>query len=197
MIVVVLSPFIYLTVKYIKFYSVIALCILYITGIWVELPGFSVTSVFFFLLGAYFSISGIDFVKLSEKCLPYLVLTFILTTLVLITNKDAVYFCYLRRFNNITGAFLFVGMSSYFINKGKWNTNAFLLSSSFFIYAYHGIFSERALRFFFLIMKPTSETIFLLIYFSTAIILILGGIFSFYILKRLFPLFTSIITGRR
>lgn len=146
---------------------------------------------------AYFSINHIDFVSLSERCLTYVVSLFFLITLLLMVEKEAGWFDYLKCFNNIFGIISFVGLSSYFVRKGIWKSNNGLLSYSFLIYAYHGVFSERALRFFFLILNPKSEMSFMFIYFTTALILVLGGVVLYNVLIKISPRFASLITGRR
>ena len=197
MVVVIFTPLVYSVVKYLKIYGLFMLCFLYIFGIWITWPGFSVTSLFFFTLGAYFSINNIDFVRLSERCLYFSITLFAIITMVLMIYKEAVWFNYLKSVNNIVGLFSFVGISSILIRKKLCKINTLLLGSSFLIYAYHGIFSERVLRFFFLILNPRSEVTFVFIYFATALLLVLGGIIIYYGLNKLFPRFTSLITGSR
>lgn len=197
MVVVILSPMVFFIVKYLKIYGILGLCTFYILGLWIKIPGFSVTSLFFFSFGAYFSLNGIDFVMWAEKNVLKLAVLFFVVTSIIMMNKDLSWLDSLKGVNNIVGLFFFVGVSSFFIRSEKWKISPLLLNASFFIYAYHGIFSERFLRFFFLVINPATELSFIGIYIVTALLLVLGGIMMYSVCNRLSPKFTSFITGSR
>lgn len=56
--VVVLTPVIYYAIKKLKGWFLLLLAIFYITSIWPYIPGLTITSLFFFSIGAYFSINN-------------------------------------------------------------------------------------------------------------------------------------------
>lgn len=63
MVVVLITPIIYYIIRKFKVWAILILCLCYVTGIWPYIHGFSITAVFFFSLGAYFSINKLNMVN--------------------------------------------------------------------------------------------------------------------------------------
>ena len=62
-VVTILTPLVYWFVKSFRIYGVLLLGLFYVSGVWFPISGFTVTTVFFFSLGAYFSIFGKNVVE--------------------------------------------------------------------------------------------------------------------------------------
>lgn len=74
---------------------------------------------------------------------------------------------------------------------------SFLSESSFFLYAYHGIPIIALKKILVKYIQPDSNFQMVFIYLFTALIIIIIGLFMYYILKKYFPKTMSIITGNR
>lgn len=139
-IVTVLTPIIYYMVRKFKIYFIVFLFMTYISRVWTLVPGFGITSIFFFSLGAYFALNNINIVQFVHKYRIFIIPIFLIL------------FCYNVYYD---GTFTFVGQNIYplFICFGilfafyiaslcalRFNIkpNKFLVSNCFFIYALHG-----------------------------------------------------------
>ena len=107
----------------------------YIINITIPIPGFSFVSLFFFSLGAYFAINGINIASFSRRysafCIPISIVLLIVCTITL--NR------YFLDIFIIIGIFAAFAIASYLIEKYNVKPNTFLVKSSFFIYASHFI----------------------------------------------------------
>jgi fucose 4-O-acetylase-like acetyltransferase len=75
MVLVVLTPLVYTYVKKLGVYGILLLSVLWLFGWWFTLPGLSIVAVFFFTLGAWISINRRNLVLEAEKVkYPILVL---------------------------------------------------------------------------------------------------------------------------
>lgn len=79
MVVMLFSPVVYGLVKYLRYYGVLMLGLLWVMGWWIDIPGLSLTAVFFFSFGALFSVHGKNFVvEMRPLLIPVAVLYAIL-----------------------------------------------------------------------------------------------------------------------
>lgn len=197
MIVILVSPIVYFYIKKFRIYSVVLLGVLWFFGYWFDIVGLSIICIFFFSFGAYFSIHKMNFVKKIQPLLSLsFVLYFIFSTIILIFKEEKMTI-YLSNLNILIGILLAISLSSYFIEKGQWKSNEFLTKSSFFIYAYHGLFPLLIIKSLFHILQPQSDCSLLIIYFICPLIIIMVGVFLYYMLKKYLPYTTAIITGGR
>jgi hypothetical protein len=140
-IVTILTPMIYLICKYLKKYGIILLGLLYYTGIWFSIPGFGISPIFFFTLGAYFGIYKINLIVELQR---YKLFWYIVS---LITFIPSVYYNYdgITTYNYFSPVFILamvisaINITSYFIKKGKIKVNKILSQATFFVYAIHTV----------------------------------------------------------
>lgn len=197
MVVMLFSPLVYFLLKKLRQYAVIGLGILWLSGYWFHIVGFSITAFFFFSAGAYFSIYGKNFVALMKPFLPAAAVLFVVTTIVELWFKEQAWCNYIKGLNILFGIVLTIAISAYFIGKRKWKVNTFLSDSSFFIYAYHAIVLAFIVKFLFKVIQPHSDGIVVLLYLVSPAIVVFIGLFLYYILKKYLPKTTSFITGGR
>lgn len=198
MVIVCLSPVIYFVVRKLKIYSVIALGILWICDLWFNVLGFSSVAVFFFSFGAYFSIHNKNFI-VEMKPLYYIagiLYPIIVVVELYFFRENWLWIGYLHKVGVILGIITAFSVSGYFLSKKILKENVFLANSSFFIYAYHILPLTIVVRILFKFI-PLSEMSLVVLYVVSPTIVILVGLFLYYILKKLLPNFTSIITGGR
>ena len=138
-VVIAFTPVIYYMVRKFKFYFLVFLFVAYISRIWILVPGFSITSCFFFSAGAYLALNEINIIKFVHKYSVLIIPTFL------------VLFCFAVYYdgtNTLTGQniyplFICFGvlfafyLASVCVLKFKIKPNKFLVSNCFFIYAFH------------------------------------------------------------
>lgn len=147
---VLISPLIVFYIKYFKGFGIITLAILYLALIEIPIPGLSMTAIFFFSLGAYFSLEKRDMLQLFSKIkITAYVVTLLFLILSLKTNGTDYHEYFLRVFI-LTGVISTFNLFS-FLNgnfKGMNRLTGFS-SLSFFIYVAHEIYIIAWLKGFF------------------------------------------------
>ena len=197
MVVMLFSPLVYWLIKKLKQYAVIILGIFWVTGFWLVLPGFSITALFFFSFGACFSIHGINFAVKVQSYWRQTGVLYLLLSLVVLALREYEWCTYLAKINILIGIFFAVSLTAHFIGKGSWRVNKFLSESSFFIYAYHGMFLALVVKAVCNALHPQGDAMLLLVYFLSPAIIILAGLGAYYVLKKYLPRTTAFITGGR
>ena len=197
MVVMLFSPLVYWLVKKLKQYAVIVLGICWFAGFWLVFPGFSITALFFFSFGAYFSIHGINFAVKGQSYWRQTGVLYLLLSLVVLALREYEWGGYLAKINILTGMFFAVSVTAHFIGKEVWRVNKFLSESSFFIYAYHGMFLSLIIKAVCNALHPQSDAMLLLVYFLSPTLIILAGLGAYYVLKKYLPRTTAFITGGR
>lgn len=139
-IVSLLTPVIYYFVKRTKIWGVLFLFLAYISRIWTQFPGFSITAFFFYSLGAYFALNGMNLVLFVKRfknfILPLAILLLCACTMYDGTNTIIGQNIY--PFFICSGVFAAFYIASFFVEHYHLKPNNFLVSSCFFIYAFHG-----------------------------------------------------------
>lgn len=197
-VVSLLSPFVYYLFKYLKQYGLILLGLFYITGVWVSIAGFSINALFFFSLGAYFSINGKNLIdSLQQAKIPFYILTFLsIIPFIYFDGTDtAIYF---KPFFIIAGVISIINLTAYILEKKNFSISNTLVKSSFFVYALHGILVLGSCKIIFnKIFSPVSPleiTIgYLLIPFFTASVCLA----LFFFMKKFCPKLLGVLTGSR
>lgn len=197
MVVVLFSPLIRLLVQKLHQYVILCLGILWIFGLRFDVSGFSLTAFFFFLAGAYFSIYQKNFVETMKTLFPAIIILYVLIAIVELCFINQTWYRYLHNIGVLVGITTVITLTAHFIAKGSWQTNSFLSSSSFFIYAYHGIALTFVTKLLFKLLKPYSDGMVLALYVLCPTITILIGLFIYNLLKKYLPRTTIFITGGR
>ena len=195
-VLVVLSPITYWLIKILKYWWVILLCILWVGNWWYHISGLSITGVFFFSLGAYYSIHRKNFVNMFKKHVFYWgILYAALIFPVLLIHAG--YWTPLRRVTILVGVVFTLALTAKMIGEGKWKVNKFLSESSFFIFACHmfvlspiGLILEK-------IIPLNSDINLVACYFLKIMIVTILGLIAYYTMKIYVPKTTTFITGGR
>lgn len=202
MVMVVLSPIIYIFIRRIRCWFVTFLSlvwffspILFPLGEYWEL---FMIALFFFSWGAFYSIHKENIVVLFRKykfLLPVYVVFAIVNTL---TGEMA---CnvFVDNTGIIIGVITSFVIVSYWIEYGGGKVNLLLANSSFFIFALHQIFLGDIARFTFIMFNipENNPYIMLLFYFVVPIFTIFVCLILYKCLKLFTPLLCSILTGGR
>ena len=194
MILCILSPIIYLLIKYLK---IIPLIILFIVAVWrfyIPMPRMDLTyqSFFYFPLGAYFAIHHKNIIEYCRKLSFYPLIIYIIFIVAFLITKDGT----INRIGIIFGLIATYNIVSYFVEHNKLKENPFLSEMSFFLFLFHAlpiiIVSNRLKS-----LLPQTDLGYLINYFLSVFIVVLLAIITYKIMKKYFPRFTSILMGGR
>lgn len=194
MAVSLLSPIVFYLIKWTKGLVILLVCVCYIFDYWFNIPGFSIQSIFFFSLGAICSFKHSAFYRLSmNKGLLFLLVSFTLTIVFVIFHNPI--FGHIYCISAIIALFyIFLTL----IEKYKIKSNAFLISSSFYIYAIHGF----AITGFYMkilaeLTNSSRAAILLFRYFFGVSLTVATCLMIFYISKKIMPRTTKVLSGNR
>ncbi len=138
---VILTPIIYFFIKKFNLWYITILFIAYISRIWTLIPGLHITACFFFSLGAFFSIKDINVLSTIKKyryvMIPLSIITLLITILYDGLNTEIGQNVY--PFFIIATVLVIFYITSKIVEKYNIKANKFLVSSCFFIYAFHGV----------------------------------------------------------
>lgn len=194
---VILTPLVFLFVKWTRFYGILALCIIHLAVNRVVPEGF-----LFFVTGSWLRLSGKNIVEVLApgKNWFYAVSLVSLLALVLIQlNSDTAFWK-----KSVKLVFLISGIAASFcgtarlLNAGKTRVVPFLAGSSFFIFAAHEVLILKNLSIP-LVEKllsngPFWDSLALFLTPALAVALCLGLLF---LLEKLLPRTTAVLTGNR
>ena len=205
MVIILLTPAIYSLIKRFNLLPVILLAFCYISGIWFQIPGFTVTTFFWFSLGAYFSIKGKCMIaSIYNWRFPAYILC-ICTLLPLIwfngkggdgaTANQAGQVLY--PFYVIASAFSVISIATTVIKNGKMKVYPHLAKASFFVFLCHPFvlcyipsIINRCLPFDNYIMMTVK-------YLATPLATVAVCLAIYRFLDQYFSKFLSFITGSR
>lgn len=201
-VLVLITPIIYFFIRKFKLWTIIVLGICYITGIWPNIHGFSITAVFFFSIGAYFSLykrNMVNDLRLFRK--HVFILYPLLTILMIYFNSDFTTIgAYIYPFYIIIGVATIINMTTLLEEKGKLTTNSKLSDTTFFIYAFHNLIALNIVSRILEIPFPTTDYNWINIslnYILRPFLTITICLISYYIMKKYVPNILNILTGSR
>lgn len=194
-VVVLLSPLIYYLVKTFGLWFVGLIGLFLVSGIWPDIHGLGSTAVFYFSLGAWFTVKGHDLCSslYNYRWLFYTPYLFLLPVMV--------YFDGQHTYGGKDIFILFGTLSSfcisyYLVKQRGMHKNLFLVKSCFFVFAFHyfilvdcghlirgviGLFSPLQISICYVLQPLLTITICLIAY---------------YVFHRFFPRICKLMTGR-
>jgi hypothetical protein len=196
----IISPVICFICKYMKKYGIILFGLLYYTGIWFSIPGFSIAAFFFYLFGAYY---GIHKKNLITEMRRYGIFCYVISIVLLVPSM---YYNYdgISTYNFFNPIFLFtmvitsINIVSYLIEKKKIKVNKTLARATFFVYAIHTVLVLSIVGFIFdKIFRSNTPIILIFRYFTVPIITAYLCVIIYYIMKKIMPKMLSLLSGNR
>lgn len=197
MVVMLCSPIIYVLVKFLRSFGVLILGLLWLLGFGFNLPGFSMVAFFSFSAGTYFSVHGKNFAVSFSSILQYSSVVYLIMVLLDLCTKGAPYNSHIHILGMIIGCVFAIGLAATCIGKGLWKENVSLSSSTFFLYAYHGLPLALLEKLVVIICPPTSDLGIMVLYLGSATAICIIGILIYRLLCKYLPVFLSVITGGR
>lgn len=203
-VLVVFSPLIFWALKYLRVVAILILFFIWLEFIKFSFVLFSDESIFFFILGAYFTLYKNDFILKKRNKNYYWIFTFswilivFLKTILTQINSDQTLLLLLHKSSILIG--IIAVWSSYDIvmrNKINPNKTIFNISLySFFIYAFHEPILTIIKKGILYIIGST-ELMSMFAYFMSPIITIIVSILLAIFIKRNTPRIYGLITGGR
>lgn len=198
MVAALLSPIFYVCIKKCKGWIICVLGIvwLYTASNKLFVPSQLFTTSFFFSWGAYYAISGKDFVVSFHRLYfaPYL---YAVVAIADMLTKEWEHNGYIHNAGLILGIFTAVSLTATLLDKRKIKVNKFLADSSFFLFALHIIFIGDVGKI--LVKIAISDNYFYMafLYFLVPTTTILICLALYWLLQRFTPRFCALLTGGR
>lgn len=200
MVVIICSPILYYLFKKLKSWGLLLLALCYISGVFINKPGFSTTAFLFFGAGAYFKMNNIDVTKFSYRYRKAIyLLAFILWIVCALLNGhetkegDLIYPFYV-----ITGCMALLNLSACIVDKNLIKMPQLCSKGAFFIYLLHTVMVLRiakavALRLF----GDTSPLLMTVGYLSVPVMTVTACLIVYYVLNKYTPSLCKILVGGR
>lgn len=195
MIMMVCAPLVYWGIRYFRWYLLVIVGGIWMTGATWEIPQMS--AVFFFSLGAWFSINGRNFVADFKCFCPWGVMLYLIYGVATVGTRGTAGFVYVSNAGILAGIVAVVALTYYFVKNGKWRVSAFLMGSCFLVYAFHQLPLNVLDRILFRGMHPDEDWQFVLIYLAGPVLIVFMDLLLYALLRRFFPRFAAVITGGR
>lgn len=202
-IVTLLTPIIYYFVKKVKVWGILILFLAYISKIWILLPGFSITAFFFFSLGSYFALNKINIVTFSKRFKNIFIISSFILLCICTAYDGSIIGQNIRPFFICCGIFTCFYIASIFVECHHLKPNKLLVSSCFFIYAFHVIPIRllsplsQSKEFMHLIIPGQSTIEEGICYLTTPFLTAFICILTLIIFKKLSPKLALLFSGNR
>ena len=196
MVMVFISPLIYWLIRKLDVLVPILLGMAYIIVADTGVQGFSMTALAFFSIGAYFGIVKLDFVKLSRAIIKFSSVIYSVILLFILIVMGYGYQSWLSRLAIIIGVFMVIGIASYLVDQYSCKINAFLTSSTFFIFASHSEILKIVIRLTSR-LGVNSDLFYCVAYFVCPMITLAILLMLYRILLKFLPQLASVLSGGR
>lgn len=194
-----LSPLFYLLHRYTRFYGLIALYIIHLSGFSINYPGFSPNSFMYFGLGSYLGFYRKNILSYFVKYQNFIIILFAILLPVITYFNGAEFHKLLIRLYVPIGIAGALSVINIIINNEKILKLLRKLSpTAFFIYAAHLIYILPWLKGAFHRIAPQlSQVEMLLLYLIIPIIATIIILIIFYLLKKITPKLLALLVGGR
>lgn len=139
-VVTAFTPLIFYCVKKLRLSVVIVLLLAYVSRIWTLVPGFSITAFFFYTLGAYLSLNKVNLSVFTDRYKYMFLIPACILLIAATVFYDTVAGQNIMPFWVVSGVLALIGFVSYWVRKYDLRPNRLLVSSCFFVYAFHGAY---------------------------------------------------------
>lgn len=195
-----ISPLIYLIVRYTKAFGLLVLAGCLFTNFWFDIPGFSIDAFFYFTVGAYFSINKKNIVEQARKVkVPAAILALIGVFLSSYGTPESWGFTIPMRYCLLSyiigGGITAINLTAWLLSKNKIHVNELLSKSSFMVFAAHGL-TISALAPLFNYIRSDSVFSQIIQFFLFPMVVTAACVLAYYILIRYFPRLSLLLTGR-
>lgn len=201
MVMIIISPIIFLMIKKFHVWYVVGLCVIWYFGDLIIPDGGYIhmlfTSLFFFSWGSLSSIMNIDFIEAMQR-VKYLSLLYIPIAIFDTLTLYSEYNIYIHNVGILLGIIAVINIASQIVKSGKVTINHLLLSSTFFVFALHKlIIDDIAKVVFSLLHLPDNTFVMLALYVIIPLITIFVCVLLYNLIEQRIPFLCSLLTGGR
>ena len=190
------SPFLYLLFRRLGRYGLFLLALCYVSGVFINIPGFSTVAFFFFGMGAFFRLYDMDITQITynyRKIIYVQAITLLLVCTIVDGHNthigNIVYPFYI-----IIGFFALMNLATYIVEKRRSPVIPLLSKGSFFIYLSHKVLVVP------ITMKIVGSRLLgsqLLAYFVVPVFSIAICLLVYICFNKLMPHLCAVLTGNR
>lgn len=194
------SPILYFFFQKLKVYGLFVLMGCYISGIFINMPGFSAMAFLFFGAGAYFKMNNIDVTHFSYRYryFIYSVASILGVVCTMLNGHNTNVGNIVYPFFVIFGSLSLLNLSASIVKNGWFKMPVLFSKSSFFIYLLHPILIIKIVSSIALMIFGESNPIFLTISYLFVPVITVGiCMVMYYLLNRFLPSLCRVLTGNR
>ena len=197
-VVSILSPIVYAFVKWFKAVGIFLLCILWLFRFETHLPGLSMIAIIPFSIGAYYSLNSVDFGRIfSTFAIPLIPIYMIGLFFENMKQLGDDFGVVIHQLDVIMGVIIIVGLAYKGVSDNEWNFPDILPRSSFFLFCYHFMPLNFLMKVLVKLLRPDSSIGLVLIYLTSPIIIIILGVFLYWIIEKYFNRMLLLVSGKR
>ncbi len=201
MVAVMFTPLIYWFIKHTNTIGVLIIGLCWLLKLKIPtlcMYGFSSEAWFFFMLGAYFSINKKNILNEISLFGKWIYIAYTIIAIADVVTKGLDGNSYVHKIGILLGIICCLKLAEFLIESRNVNMPQFLVTASFFVFAVHDrwilTFVRKAAN---TIFAPTGDFSMVLLYFAEVVATILISLLIYYVLRKIAPQFTMVITGGR
>lgn len=195
MVMTIISPFLFYLIKKLKVVFVVILSILYITGIWFQIPGFEIRAVLFFSIGAYLAYNKKSLMQMCKNKSIHIfsVLALVFTIFFYAINSECRF--YICRIFILLGTFSIFEIAANVMKRIS--ISPVFTKTTFFIYAAHRIFIIYVVDSIIRVLIVNAYVANVVSILFTPIVTIAIIVMIYKILNKINPKVVSVLSGGR
>ena len=197
MVIMILSPLVYWALRAMKYYFLIIVCALWLTGWSLHIDALNTTTLLYFSTGAYFGITKQDFVAIAKRIVWPALTIYIFMGLADVIYLNESWHWYINRAAIPMGIVATIGLSARFVESNRWLALPHLAGIGFFMYAFHGMPLTLMTKLAFKHLNPQCDIAVLGLYFLCPLIVLCIGFTFYHLIARYLPRLMNLITGGR
>lgn len=197
MVIMILSPLVYLALRGMKQYFILIIGVLWLAGWNTKIDAINSTTLLFFSVGAYFGITKHNFVVSARRLLQPAAIIYIILCVADTYFLSESWHWYINRAAIPFGIITAIGISALFAENNKYKVVPHLAGIGFFMYAFHGMPLTLTTKLAFRYFSPQSDMAILGLYFLCPLVVLCIGFTLYYLIARYLPRLMSLITGGR
>jgi surface polysaccharide O-acyltransferase-like enzyme len=200
MVVCLASPILYAIFNKIKILGLALLLVCYVSGLFINKPGFSATAFLFFGAGAYFRMNNIDVTRFAYKyrSFVYVLAAFLWIICTVLNGHNTTEGDFVYPFYIIVGSIALLNLSTFIVRNDILNIPTLLIKSSFFVYLLHPIkvinivlaMSEK-------VFGGTNPILMTIGYLLVPVVVVGICVLIYYLMDKFTPRLCKVLTGAR
>lgn len=197
MMVSVLSPVIYVCVKRFGVWALIVFEAFSQLNLLPQVVGLSITAIFFFSLGSYFSIHNRSFISRSKLLCVGAVIVFVVTLVLLRVYSFGVVRGVVNLVNMLSGMLMLFYVAASLLERENVKPVRLLSDSSFMIFAVHALLLQVLQKSLLRMISNPDDVMLIGVYLLITIVAVAVSMGVYAVMRRRLPRFTAVITGGR